>query len=321
MNKFSAKQFVPTVTNTSNTGSFVDWAVVNDYVAKTVQEAVHCEEGSPSSCVGIISGIVDYGCHQDEERVEPMDSGDQDVKDWRVRMVNQNRATVDDEGMFHYQAPPAQEVGFFVDFPGVIVDKGQFFGTSNPAPYRVLLGGVFKGQPSSPTKVNGYLNDNQEWCFGNKNKASMLARATKLKGIKDGFAQHRLLELIGRPLQLNVEVYVSEAGFLQERITNPSPLMEGIPIPEYDDSLLFYVSMKEENDAQSLKFLTRPCKEYCQSALDYDDSVLRKQLLELEDTAGKMAANELKAALTKSTSESTESQGSDTGSDDDEYPF
>lgn len=289
MSKFGNKSFVPSVQqsggNSGSGNSNVDWDALNKYVAETVQEALGCEQGTPSSAVGILSGIVDYAKHQDPERVEPMDEGDAQTKEWKQRMVSSNKATVDEDGMFHFQAPPCQEVGFYVDFPSVIVDKGQFFGESNPAPYRVLLGGVFKGEPAQKTKVQGYPNDKNVWVFGDKNRATKLAKAAKLKDLKDGFAQERLLELIGTAMQFNVEVFVNDAGFLQEKITNPSPLMAGIPIPEMDEDLLFYVGLNEDNDDKYVRVLTKPVKEYIKSALDFEGSKLQKQLEALESSS------------------------------------
>lgn len=283
MNKFASKSFQPTAqSGGEGGGSNVDWDALNKHVAGAVQEATGCEEGSPAATVAVISGVVDYGRHQDEERVEPMTEGDENTKAWKQRMVEKKKATVDGQGMFHYQANPCQEVGIFLDIPSVIADKGQFFGDSNPAPYRVLLGGVFKGVPQGVTKVQGYPNDKNTWVFGDKNRATKLAKAAKLPNLKDGFAQERLLELIGKPIQVNVEVFVNDAGFLQEKITNPAPLMAGIPLPEYDDNLLFYVGLNEDNDDRYVSYLTKPVKEYIKTALDYEGSKLQKQLEALE---------------------------------------
>ena len=283
MSKFASKSFAPSTAQSAGNGggnTNVDWDGLNKHVAETVQEALGCEEGTPASAIGFISGVVDYGKHQDPERVEPMDEGDASAKKWKEDMVTKGKAENRD-GVFHYQAAPCQEVGIFVDFP-FNVDKGQFFGDSNPAPYRVLLGGVFKGEPAQKTKIQGYPNSKNVWVFGDKNRATKLAKAAKLKDLKDGFAQDRLLELIGKPLQFNVEVFINDAGYLQEKITNPSPIMAGIPIPEYDEELLFYVGLNEDNEDKYVKVLTKPVKEYQKVALDYEGSKLSIQLEALE---------------------------------------
>lgn len=284
-NKFANKSFQASTTQSSgNSGgnSNVDWEALNKYVAETVQEATGCDEGSVSAAIGVISGIVDYGKHQDPERVEPMDSGDENTKQWKQRQVDNGKATVDEDGNFRFQAPPRQEVGFFVDFPSIIVDKGQFFGESNPAPYRVLLGNVFKGEPAQKTKIEGYPNDKNVWVFGDKNRATKLAKAAKLKDLKDGFAQDRLLELIGKAITFNVEVFINDAGFLQEKVTNPTPVMAGVPLPELSEDLQFYVGFNEEDQDEYLKVLTKPVKEYIKSAQDYDSSKIKSQLEALE---------------------------------------
>lgn len=284
--KFANKSFAPSAQQSSGEGgggSNVDWDALNSHIAETVQEVLGCEEGTPAAAVGIVSGVVSYGLHQDPERVEPMDEGDAKTKEWKQRQVDNKKATIDEDGNFRFQAPPRQEVGFYVDFPQVVVDKGQFFGESNPAPYRVLLGGVFKGEPAQKTKVEGYKNDDNVWVFGDKNRATKLAKAAKLKNLKNGFAQERLLELIGSAITFNVEVYVNDAGFLQEKITNPSPVMAGIPIPELDESLLLFVDMKEDNDIEQVKMLTKAVKDYIKEANDYEGSKIKVQLEALEN--------------------------------------
>lgn len=287
MSKFANKSFNSSVKQSTGEGKGdyveVDWKAYNEYIASTVQEITGCEEGTPSAVIGIISGIVDYGKHQDPERVEPMDEGDAKTKEWKKRMVEKGKATNED-GIFHFQAAPCQEVGFFVDFPAITVDKGQFFGESNPAPYRVLLGGVFQGQPAQKTKIQGYPNDNKVWVFSDTNRATKLAKAAKLKDIKHGFEQERLLDLIGHAVTFNVEVFINSAGFLQEKVTNPAPVMMGLPIPEIDEDLLFYVGLNEDNEKTYLKFLTKPVKEYIKSAIDYKGSLLQQQLEPAEGT-------------------------------------
>lgn len=289
MSKFASKSFNSSVKqNTTETkGEYkqVDWKAYNEYIASTVQETIGCEEETPSAVIGIISGIVDYGKHQDPERVEPMGEGDAKTQAWKEKMVSLGKATNQD-GMFHYQEAPYQEVGFFVDFPNITIDKGQFFGEPNPAPYRVLLGGVFKGEPAQPNKIKGYPNEKGVWVFSDKSRATKLAKSAKLKDLKDGFPQNRLLELIGQPVTFNVEVFINSAGFLQEKVTSPAPVMMGMPVPEIDEDLLFYVGLNEDNEDTYLKYLTKPVKEYIKSAIDYEGSLLKKQLEHIEGSEG-----------------------------------
>ena len=295
MSKFANKAFSSSVKQNAGegTGEYkeVDWKAYNEYISSTVQETIGCEEGTPSAVIGIISGIVDYGKHQDPERVEPMDEGDAKTKAWKKRMVESGKATNQD-GIFNFQAAPCQEVGFFVDFPNITVDKGQFFGESNPAPYRVLLGGIFNREPAQKTKVQGYPNENKVWVFGDKSRATKLAKSAKLKDLKDGFPQERLLELIGQAVTFNVEVFINSAGFLQEKITNPAPVMMGMPVPEINEDLLFYVGLNEENEDTYLKYLTKPVKEYMKAAIDYQGSLLQKQLESTESTEGNAPAKQ-----------------------------
>jgi hypothetical protein len=335
MSKFASKSFNSSVKqNTTETkGDYkeVDWKAYNEYIASTVQETIECEEGNPSAVIGIISGIVDYGKHQDPERVEPMQEGDDKTQAWKEKMVSLGKATNQD-GMFHYQEAPYQEVGFFVDFPSITIDKGQFFGESNPAPYRVLLGGVFKGNPAQPNKIKGYPNDKGVWVFSDKSRATKLAKAAKLKDLKDGFPQERLLELIGQAVTFTVEVFINSSGFLQEKVSSPSAVMKGMPVPEIDEDLLFYVGLNEDNEETYLKYLTKPVKEYIKSATDYEGSLLQKQLEPNEGTEGNTTAKQdpepkgapvvQKKENTPDPEQSTTTQNEPQGLDfDDDIPF
>ena len=338
MSKFGNKSFAPSTqsSNSSGGGTQVDWTAYNEHIAEAVQEALGCDQGTPAASIAIVSGVIDYGKHQDPERVEPMDEGDASAKKWKADMVAKGKAENRD-GVFHYQAPPCQEVGFYVDFPSVIVDKGQFFGETNPAPYRVLLGGVFQGEPAQKTKVQGYPNDKNVWVFGDKNRATKLAKAAKLKDLKDGFAQNRLLELIGCPITFNVEVFINAEGYLQEKVTNPTPVMTGVPLPELSEDLQFYVGFNEEDQDEYLKVLTKAVKDYIKTAEDYDSSKIKGQLEALEasqqgssSSEGNQLSAESKASQEASVNASTTSNASapvdslpdlDNEFDEDTIPF
>lgn len=296
-NRFSNKEFTPSATQEGGNGGGgnIDWEGLNEHVAFSVQDQLGCKQGSPEPAWGVISGIVDYGKHQDELREEPLiQPNDKSGNEWRESLVQKGKAEVFDKNgveFFRYQAPERQEVGIFVDFLECTVDKGQFFGDSNPAPYRVLVGTYFKGVPAQPKKVEGYCNSKNTWVFGDRSYFTNLAKAAGLEGIEDGFPQARLLELIGQKMLFNVETYINDAGFLQEKVTSPSKPMRGAVAPEYNEDLLFYVGMQEQNTDQDVKFLPKPVKEYIKSASDYEGSVIQKQLEALEASKSESNTN------------------------------
>lgn len=292
MSKFSNRSFGtdPSQPEAGQGGgnTTVDWEALNNHISETVQDATGCGEKSPVPIVGIISGIVDCGVREYEavtEEYQKKDPNEKKANDFRKKMVESGKgelSTLDDgTEMITYTPTKAREVLYFVDFPSITVDKGQFFGDSNPAPYRVMIGGVFNKLPARPVKVTGYPKDGNWYC-GDGSYHVKLAKATGIS-VKDGFRQDQLLELIGKPLSFNIEVFINDRGFLQEKVNTPNRLMAGIPVPEYDEDLLFYVGFyDEDNDDQSLKFLSNVVKNYIKDASNYEGSVIEKQLVALD---------------------------------------
>ncbi len=317
MSKFSERSFgtdpsqAPAGTGGGGGNTTVDWDVYNKHISDAVQDATGCGEKSPVPVVGIISGIVDCGMREYEavtEEYQKKDPSESKANGFRKKMVENGKgelSTVDGTEMITYTPTKAREVLYFVDFPSITVDKGQFFADSNPAPYRVMIGGVFGGQPARPVKVTGYPKDNHWYC-GDGSYHVKLAKAAGIP-VKDGFRQDQLLELIGKPLSFNVEVFINAKGYLQEKVSTPNRLMAGIPVPEYNDDLLFYVGFYDkDNDAQSLKFLPKVVKAYMKQASNYEGSVLEGQLTELEGGDKKQAEDSSQASTaTQNTSTNT----------------
>lgn len=295
MSKFSDRSFQTDTNQTSTSGGgnnvTVDWDAYNKYIADTVQEATGCGEKNPVPISCVVSGIVDLGLREYpevEEVYQSKNPADKKANEFRKKRVEAGTAELfeDEDGteMIRYTPTNAREVAYFIDIPSVIVDKGQFFGESNPAPYRIMVGGVFKGAPARPVKVTGYPV-NGTWMCGDGSYHVKLAKAAGIN-VKDGFRQDQILELIGKPMSFNLEVFINDKGFLQEKINTPNRLMAGIPVPEYDEDLLFYVGFHDkENDEQSLRFLNKAVKEYIKGAKNYEGSVIQEQLEALESSS------------------------------------
>lgn len=335
-NRFANKKFKSAAAQSSNGGGRgkVDYTALNTHVSDHVYKAVGCEEGSPEPVKAVISGIVDCGVHQDEEVFKPIEEGSAaDIK-YRRELVEKKRASieiVDGVEWYRYQAPATQELAYFVDFPEIIVDKGQFYGDSNPAPYRVLVGGKFKGIPKT-YKVSGYMNNNT-WMFGDSSYHTKLAKAAGIN-IKEGFPQEDVLNLIGSGIYMDLETYLTDDGYLREKVTNPSKLRRGEELPEYDyDNLLFYIGMNEDNTPSDIEMLRGDLENYIKEASNYEGSKLQKQL-EARDALkgdkggsdkGTIKPTESISKNTSSVNSSKVAESVDSGSDEDwddtEVPF
>lgn len=332
MSKFSDRAFGGSGEGRGSTGggTTVDWKEYNNHIANAVKDAVGIEEGSPEVVIGYISGVVDLGIHQDpevEEQYQQVGADNEKSNAFRKKLVEAGTGELfiqEHEGreveMIRYTPKPAREVVYFIDFPEIVVDKGQFFGDSNPAPYRIMWGGVFKGKPARPVKVTGYPKDGK-WMCGNGSFHVKMAKAAGVN-VKDGFAQDQILDLIGKPVAVSLEVYVNDQGFLQEKMSNPTKPARGVAIPEYDDSLLFYVGMYDaKNSDQDIKFLPKVLKEYIAEASNFEGSALQKQLDKLDES--KVDSKEGKPDEEEENTPPTTSEGesSEEGDSDKDFPF
>ncbi|ATN93414.1 hypothetical protein [Pseudoalteromonas phage J2-1_QLiu-2017] len=291
-----------------------DWSALNAHIVEAVQSTIGCEEGLPEETIAVIAGIVDYGIHTHINmelciNPDPNATGANNFRRGRLQKgkghlyaPNEEEAlgAFNTEGypeltdeeidaqiaagktMIRYESIPSREVGYILDFPEITVDKGQFFGESNPAPYRVLYGGTFQGLPSRPIKVSGRKNDNDVWCCAENSLHVKLAKAARIN-TKDGLPQDDILSLIGKQVKVQLEVYLAKGKYLQEKVSNFSPLSRGQEPLEYNEDLLMYVGFNdEENDAMSLRYLTSAMKSYMKQASNYEKSVVKGQIEALE---------------------------------------
>lgn len=283
-----------------NKSGDVDWPAYNQHIVTAVNEATGIEEGNPCPVIAYISGIVDVGVHQDpvqEEQYVQVGKDEEKGNARRKKIMEKGEgelfiAEADGQQveMIRYTPKPSREVVYFVDIPSITVDKGQFFGDSNPAPYRLLWGSDFNKIPNRPVKVQGYKSNNK-WMCGDGSFHNKMARAAGIN-TKDGFAQDDILQLIGKPIMVTLEVFINKDGFLKEKVSNPVKIFEGISIPEYDDSLLFYVGFFDaKNTEQDIKFLPTPVKRYMAMASNWDVSAVKKQLEAAEGKGGDTTEN------------------------------
>ena len=181
---------------------------------------------------------------------------------------------------------PQQSVAVAVDFPDIIVDKGKFFGESNPLPLRLWLGGQFYdgssmvvGRPTA-LKVNKKLGD---WSFDKKHLFHKMAVAAKLIGTNECFLPQRIGELLGKSFQFNTQVYMKPSKgkeYYTEYVTFSSGLGRG----QQECELLTepqLIQFFQPNKPEAIKELRAHVVNTAKKALNYDKSVFKSQVEEL----------------------------------------
>src|SRR5690606_20535851 len=99
--------------------------------------------------VGYVSMIVDLGTQEQEDAEVAFNGDEEDER----KAIAEKPLTYFKDGVDPqtnkpvrlkcWPQKPVQAVAVAVDFPDIMVDKGQFFGESKPLPLRLWLGGQF----------------------------------------------------------------------------------------------------------------------------------------------------------------------------------
>lgn len=189
----------------------VNYDELNKYVIETagLQER--------ENLIGYISGIVDLG-EQNQNDAEVIFTGS--AEDEQAE-IEKNPNTYFEDGFDpvskkqvrykKWPQRPVQCVAIAVDFPDIMIDKGQFFGKSNSQPLRLWMGGSFYiqgagmvvGRPT-PLKIN---KSSGQWSFDKKHLFHKMAVASKLIKADEPFLPSSIDSLLGKSFQFEVQVF------------------------------------------------------------------------------------------------------------------
>lgn len=267
----------------------VDWQALEAHVIGAAGTATKAR-----SIPGVISGIIDLGI-QDREAIE-VDWTEEESKKPGAEEFQQGK-----KRMLRVPRKACQQIAMTVDFPQVIVDKGQFFGDSNPAPLRLLLNGEFGVRVdgvwtpivAKPYSVSEIRHDDNTWAFSKGNTLHKLADACDLLDEKGYFTKERVGDLLGKAAQFEFRVWMKPGkngkSYLTEDIKLAGRVPEGVAIPEYDSSLLLGINVNGENDPEQVKQLRKSIKNSIRRANNYEGSDIQKLLDGPESASGRGA--------------------------------
>lgn len=288
-----------------NGGSNVDFDAMNKYVVET------CELQQPETLPGYVSAIVDLGTQEQpnseflfEEKYgteqEQIDKAKAEGKEcwFETKDYYDKGNKIPNSRVKVMPQQPLQAVAIAVDFPDIMVDKGQFFGTSNPQPLRLWMGGQFwmqsvgKQVVGRPTymKVTGkdrpIVNGKPDWSFPPLHVFYKMAVAAKLINKGDAFLPNQIDSLLGKVFQFEAQVWMKpnkndpSKQYYTENVKFAAAMGRGMAMPELKTEP-FLVQMKKENDPEKLKEVRAHVKNTMMLSPDFAGSVVEKQFEEI----------------------------------------
>jgi hypothetical protein len=180
-------------------------------------------------------------------------------------------------------------VAFAVDFPDIMVDKGQFFGESKPLPLRLWLGGQFYTQEDGmvigrPTPLK-YTNLDKSrktkvWSMAQNSMPYKMAVAAKLVKNGEPFLPERIDELLGKSFQFSAQVWMKESKgkeYYTEYVNFVGALGRGqaecqhVTVPQL-------IHFDADNSEESIKELRAHVVNSIKRATNYEGSKIKSQI-------------------------------------------
>lgn len=308
----------------------VDYEAINKHVVEVAQLE------QPEVLVGYVSVIADLGT-QEQADAEVVFTGDEEAE---RQAVADNPNTYFKNGVDPvskkavrlkcWPQKPIQSVAVAVDFPEILVDKGQFFGESNPLPLRMWLGGQFYipdagmvvGRPT-PLKINKSMGF---WSFDKKHLFHKMAVAGKLIKAEEAFLPQDIDKLLGKAFQFTAQIFFKESKgkqYYTENVKFTGALGRGQVEPELLTTPQL-VQFNQQNTPEALKELRSHVINTIKRAKNFEGSSIQKQLEEsrpFSKEEKEQATPEAPKATTRKTSKPKPPVEDDDGGFDGDSPF
>ena len=316
----------------------VNFDDLNSYVVETAE----CQQ--PETLNGVIVGIIDLGnqCLPDAEY--DVDSGDEDLSVEELEAKYADEIAAGKISKFDFvkdwsTRPPKEVIKKFVpqkdrqcityavDFPDVMLDKGQFFGEkSEPKPLRMYFGGQYYHQGLKkmivqnllPLKITNIAKDTHNdklWSLSPKSQLHKMAVASKIINTGEAFLPDQIDELLGKTLQFKVQIGFNEKGdkkYYFEKMSFVGSLQR--KDKPFEDVETFLIQMDEPNDPEALKNLRKHIINTQMMATNWSGSALEKQLNEVRPNS--FSEKGSPAVVKKEVSTSAENNNSSLDEDD-----
>jgi hypothetical protein len=178
---------------------------------------------------------------------------------------------------------PIKCVAVAVDFPDILIDKGQFFGDEGKAmPLRLWLGGQFYIKDAGmvvgrPTPLKVKKDEKGRWSFDKKHLFHKMAVASKLIGSDDVFLPQDIDKLLGKAFQFEAQVNYDKGGYYKEYIKFVGGLGRNMSAPEYNLPL-HVVGFDDDNSDDAVKNIRNHVLNTIKMATNYEGSKLATQI-------------------------------------------
>lgn len=275
------------VSSGSDSKKEVDWNALNEYVVDT------CNLQDRETLVGYVSAIVDLGTQKqpDAEYVSDVEDEDAYILEHPDTYFKDG---FDDKGkparMKCYPQKNQQCVAIAVDFPDIMLDKGQFFGESSTKPLRMWMGGQFYTQGNgmiigrpTPLKVVNLDKERKtkKWSFSPLHLFYKMATAAKIIKAGEQFLPNDIDQLIGKAFQFEVQVYFRNGKDGKQYYTEYIKFVGGLGRGQKEPEILtepFLVQFKKQNDPALLKEVRSHVLNTIKMAINYQGSSIQKQI-------------------------------------------
>ena len=276
--------------------SNVDYDALNKYVVETVQAE------QPETMVGVISMIIDLGTQKLPDAEYEVDAED---KGLTVDELNEKHKEAIESGKItkydmaydngkqvirkFVPQKDRQAIVYAVDFPDVVVDKGKFFGQSNPQPLRLFSGGQFwngekmlvQNMIALKVKKDDNIEGGNAWTMSPKSSLYKMALGAKLIETGKAFNPSRIDELLGKSLQFEIQVFKNSKSYYTEKLKYVGGLGRGQQPLALDKT--YMIEFNGDNDVEGLKQLRANVVNTIKNATNYQGSKIQQQLENLSN--------------------------------------
>lgn len=180
---------------------------------------------------------------------------------------------------------PQPAVAIAVDFPDIMVDKGQFFGESKPLPLRMWLGGQFYDGNTMvvgrPTVLKTSKDSNWK-SFDKKHLFHKMAVGAKLIDSDGDFHPREIDKLLGLSFQFSAQIYFKKNKG-KEYYTEVINFSSGLGRGQVSQELLtepYVIEFFSENNEEAIKELRAHIVSTIKKATNYEGSVIQKNIEE-----------------------------------------
>ena len=299
----------------------VDFDALNDYVIKTVD----CEQ--PETYNGVITGIVDLGTQKQPDAEYKLDDDDKDLSvdeltekykeqfvenfsgDDQYGKVVKFAETFDNDTKSRMikkfvKQKPRQSIVYCVDFPEIMLNKGQFFGDTSgkESPLRLWVGGSFYQKHLGKMTVQNLIplkktnDDKLGWTLNPKSGLYQLAIGTKLITSEQPFQDNEIDKLLGKTAQFKIQVFNQKSTkddrqFYTEKINFIGAIQK--KDKPFEDVETFLIQFNHPNDETALKQVRKYVINTITQATNFEGSAIQKQLIDLKIIDGNTFTNEV----------------------------